>query len=442
MRGETTDFGEVKKVIEDIGKTFEEYKAENDARLEALGVGDESKASELSVKLTKMDGHLTKLLKLKSDIEVNHKALQSRVEDLESRRDLPGITSPLAKTNEEYKGQFISYMRNSSPSNVMRRHEAMAKMTELAKQAKVQGEIEQKGVLIGTGPEGGFAVPEEISREIERLELKYSPVRRLVKVRRVGTSDYKELVDEAGQEAGWAGESTTRTETAAGTLRSRAPTMGELYAYPKTSMFALEDMFFDVAQWLTEGVSRAFARTESEAVIRGNGADKPTGLINTTPVSDDDFASPLRSNAAFEYFQGTGSPPAIEADNLFDVLYMTNSAYRAFGTWVMNSLTTGVVRKLKTSDGAYHWQPGLAMGQPDRLLGYPVETWEQLDDVGATTFPLAFGDWQRAYILVDRVGMMLIRDEITQPGFVKFYIRRRVGGTVLNNDAVKWLRCP
>ena len=165
-------------------------------------------------------------------------------------------------------------------------------------------------------------------------------------------------------------------------------------------------------------------------------------MINTTPVTDDDFASPLRSHAAFEYIQGVGSPPTIDADDLLELVYRTNSAYRAFGTWVMNSLTTGVVRKLKTTDGAYHWQPGLQLGQPDRLLGYPTETWEQLDDVGAQTFPLAFGDWMRAYVLVDRVGLMLIRDEITQPGFVKFYIRRRVGGTVLNNDAVKWLRCP
>jgi HK97 family phage major capsid protein len=439
---ETTDFGEVKKVIEDIGRTFEEYKSENDARLEALGAGDESKAAEINVKLTKMDGHFTKLLKLKSDIEISYKALQARVEDLESRRDQPGATTALDKTRGEYKGAFISYVRNASQGNVMRRHEAMAKMSELAKQAKQQAEIEGKAVNLGTGPEGGFAVPEEISREIERLELKFSPVRTLVKVRSVGTSDYKELVDEAGQEAAWAGEETARAETAASTLRQRTPTMGELYAYPKTTLFALEDMFFNVEQWLSEGAARAFARTESEAVIRGNGTNKPTGLLNTAPVTADDFASPLRDHAAFEFIQGTGSPPTIEADNLFDVVYQLNSAYRAFGTWVMNSLTTGVVRKLKDLNGQYHWQPGLSMGQPDRLLGYPTATWEQLDDVGAGNHPIAFGDWQRAYVLVDRVGLMLIRDEITQPGFVKFYIRRRVGGTVLNNDAAKWLKCP
>ena len=244
------NLGDLSRVIEDIGKTFNEYKEENDARLEALGAGDESKAAELSVKLAKMDGHFTKLTKLKSEIDISYKALQARIEDLESRKGQPGATTALDNTLADYKSNFFLYVRNVSQGNVMKRHAAMAKMDELAKQAKAQAEIEQKAVVIGTGPEGGFAVPEEISREIERLELKYSPVRRLVKVRQVGTSDYKELVDEAGAEAAWAGEETTRAETAASTLRQRAPTMGELYAYPKTSLFALEDMFFNVGSWL------------------------------------------------------------------------------------------------------------------------------------------------------------------------------------------------
>jgi HK97 family phage major capsid protein len=201
-------------------------------------------------------------------------------------------------------------------------------------------------------------------------------------------------------------------------------------------------MFFDVQQWLTEGCARAFAVKEGSSVIDGDGADKPTGLLNTTPVTTDDFASPLRSHEAFEYFQGTGSPPTVDPDNLFDLVYGLNSAYRANGTWVMNSLTTGVVRKLKDSNGQYHWQPGLALGQPPQLLGYNTATWEQFPDVGAQTFPIAFGDWQRAYVLVDRAGMTVLRDEITSVGFVKFYIARRVYGTVLNNDAVKFLRCP
>ena len=126
-------------------------------------------------------------------------------------------------------------------------------------------------------------------------------------------------------------------------------------------------------------------------------------------------------------------------DNLIDLVYSVNSAYRMNGTWVMNSLTTAAVRKLKDDNGQYLWAPGLQPGEPSLLLGYRAECWEQFQDTGVGKFPIAFGDWTRAYVLVDRVGMSLFRDEITQPGFVKFFIRRRVGGTVLNNDAVKFI---
>jgi HK97 family phage major capsid protein len=74
------------------------------------------------------------------------------------------------------------------------------------------------------------------------------------------------------------------------------------------------------------------------------------------------------------------------------------------------------------------------------LLGYPVETWEQMPDIAADAFPIGFGNWRRAYVLVDRVGTRITRDNITSAGFVKFYVRRREGGIVLNNDAAKFIR--
>ena len=106
----------------------------------------------------------------------------------------------------------------------------------------------------------------------------------------------------------------------------------------------------------------------------------------------------------------------------------------------MNSLTTASVRKLKDTTGQYHWQPGLQVGQPAMLLGYPVETWEQMSDIGANNFPIGFGAWRRAYLLVDRVGLRITRDNVTNIGFVRFYVRRREGGIVLNNDAAKFIR--
>jgi HK97 family phage major capsid protein len=128
------------------------------------------------------------------------------------------------------------------------------------------------------------------------------------------------------------------------------------------------------------------------------------------------------------------------ADRLIDLVYKLRAPYRMGATFAMNSLTAAGVRKLKDANGQYHWQPGLQAGQPDRLLGFPLAIWEQMDDIGATKFPIAFGNFRRGYTLVDRTTLRITRDNVTAIGFVKFYIRRREGGIVTNCDAIKWLR--
>jgi len=422
------------KSINSLGAAFEAFKETNDERIGALEKGDTSKAAELDSKLGKIEIDLGKLGKLKSDIEIEMRQQKERIEELESRRDQPGRTGPVDKLRSEYKQTFIDWMRAKGSDATLE-----SKLRSL--QAKA---IEMKDVTIGTAAAGGYAVPEEIAREIERLERKLSPVRSLVKVVTVGSSDYKELVSIGGATSGWIGETGSRTATATPQLRERAPTHGELYAYPQASEWSLDDIFFNVEQWLAEEVAESFAINEGDAVIRGNGTSKPTGMLNTTPVTTADFASPLRNAAAYQYIASPSVPsPAvyqIYPDYLMDLVYTLNSSYRTGATWVMNSLTTGAIRKLKDSQGQYLWAPGLQAGQPDSLLGYPVATWEQLDDIGANAFPVAFGNFRRGYVLSDRVGLRITRDNITNPGFIRFYVRRREGGTVLNNDAIKWLR--
>jgi HK97 family phage major capsid protein len=287
-------------------------------------------------------------------------------------------------------------------------------------------------------------VPEEISTMIEVLEKKFSPVRDLVKVVKVGTGDYKELVNIRGTTSGWVGESTSRTATDASLLRERAPTNGELYAYPQASEWSLDDMFFNVEEWLAEEVAQSFAVAEGLAVISGNGTNSPTGMLNTPPVATADFASPLRAAAAYQFIPSLTSlsPAAAEIlpDALIDLIYALNSTYRSGAQFIMNSNTIGAVRKLKDTNGQYHWQPGLQQGQPDKLLGYGLSPWEQMPDIGTNALPIGFGNWKRAYVLAERIGLRMTRDNVTTIGFVKFYMRRREGGTVLNNDAAKFLK--
>lgn len=426
-------FMEIKSAIDGMGEAFEAFKDTNDQRIAALESGNESKAAELGEKLSKIEKDVSKFAELKKSLEVEMQLNRERLEELEARAASPTKTAD-DKLRDEHKSEFVEWLRDKGQSPMRE-----SKLQDLQRKM-----VERKDVTIGSNPGGGFAVPEEISREIERLELKLSPVRRLVKVVRAGSSDYKELVNIRGATSGWVGESGSRTATSTPQLREVVPTFGELYAYPQASEWSLDDVFFNVEQWLAEEVAQQFAEQEGDAIIRGDGSSKPTGMLNTTPTTADDFASPMRAAAAYQYVSSdtAQSPanPGVTGDALIDLVYKLNAIYRVGATFVMNSVTTGAVRKLKDGNDNYLWQPGLQMGQPDRLLGYSVETWEQMDDVGANNFPIAFGNFRRGYVLADRVGLRVTRDNVTNVGFVRFYIRRREGGIVLNNDAIKFLR--
>ena len=428
-----TSMAALTRSINAIGEAFNEFKATNDERLQALADGKQSRAAELEQKLDKLEATIAAQTDVKKKIEIEQKFMQERIEELESRANQPG-RSAIEKLKDEYKTAFFEWVRAKGQSNL---HEQQ--MHDLLRRR-----IEAKDVTIASGAGGGVAVPEEISREIERLELLFSPVRRLVKVVQSGSSDYKELVNIRGTTAGWVGESGTRAATATSQLREVAPTFGELYAYPQASEWSLDDIFFNVESWISEEVAQQFALQEGLAVISGNGASKPTGMLNTTPVVTDDFASPMRAAAAYEFIPSlsTSNPLAaeIKPDALIDLIYRLRAPYRAGANFVMNSVTTGSIRKLKDNNGQYLWQPSLQADQPDRLLGYSVETWEQMQDIATNAFPVAFGNFRRGYLLADRVGLRITRDNVTNVGFVRFYVRRREGGIVLNNDAIKFLR--
>lgn len=429
-------FLEIKSAVDRLAEAHEAYKDTNDKRLVALEKGDKSTAAELGAKLEKIDADVTKFAKLKEQIEKEHEFQKERIEALEARASNPKKTA-VDVIKDEYAGLFENWIRAKGMDASLE-----GKMQDLGRKAEQQ--LGRKAVTIGSPAGGGYAVPEQIAREIERLELKFSPVRSLVKVVQVGTSDYKELVSLRGASSGWVGEAGARTGTNTPTLREVTPTNGELYAYPQVSEWALDDMFFNVESWLAEEVAQEFAFQEGLAVIDGDGTNKPTGMLNDDPVLTDDFASPLRAADVYQYIASDqGDSPAtagVTGDALIDTIYALNSAYRSGAQWIMNSATTGAVRKLKTQDGVYHWAPGLQAGQPNMLLGYPVATLEQMPDIGTNAFPIGFGNWRRAYVLVDRIGLRVTRDNVTAPGHVKFYVRRREGGIVLNNDAAKFIR--
>ena len=408
-------FGEMQEQQKRFQTEFDKYKANGDPLALA-------KADALNDSVTEIDSQIKAL---QTAIE----AEKSRADELEARMSAgykPG--DEREEKRQEHLSLFEKFFRTGGDPQS---DEAMA----LRK-------FERKAVSTATGAAGGFAVPEIIGERISEFQKLYSPIRSIARVQVVGTSDYKELLDIGGEASGWAGDGDARTETATPSLRERAPTHGTLYCYPKASEESLEDIFFDVGNWLANKCGKEMAVQEGSAFITGDGTKKPTGFLNTAAVATDDDGSPTRGAEELQ-FVASGSAAALTADGLIDLVYKLNSMHRANGVFVMNSATTAEVRKLKDSQNQYLWQMGIAAGQPSTLLGYPVVTAEGMPDVAANALPVAFGDWQDGYLITDRASDLRISvdDNTTSPGFVKWYIRKRVGGILLNNNAIKVAKC-
>ena len=422
---------ELLAAIEKVAGTFDQFKTINEQMLDEQEKKNAARATELAATLDRVATDLDQQVKERNVVEKKLKQQQDRLEILEALNDRPRAT-----VQDRAKGamteSFLKCLRGGFQDLEARSEYKSA----------VLKAIEVKAVNVTTAGDGGYAVPEEISRAIDALVLKQSDIVSSVKNVQAGTSDYKELITVHGTTSSWSTEAGSRSETGTATLRERAPTWGELYAYPKVSNWALEDLFFDVGNWLVNDASEGMAVALATSIYDGNGSGKPTGMFNGAAVVTADYASPLRAAAVIQYVPcDSASPQRIGADDIIDLTYALNPRYRTNAKFMMSTTTQGAVRKMKDTYGQYLWQPSLQIGQPDQLLGRAVGTWEDLaDPTTADGMTIVYGDFARAYALVGRTGMAIDREAFTTPGYTKFYIRKRWGGCVLNNDAVKVLK--
>src|SRR6185369_15061421 len=369
---------EMNEHIANIGKAFEEFKKVNDQKLEEEKKGNETRAKELSATLDKISADLDASRKAKDILEKQFTAQKDRLEILEAAADRPTNTIQM-KIKNQHKENFLKWIRSGGQD-----HSAITAQMELEAKAR-----EVKDVSTGTTTAGGFALPEEIASEVNMLVLKRSEISAEVKNVTVGTTDYKELLTHfanstASNLYGWAGETSTRSATGTPELRERAPTWGELYAYATASNWSLRDLFFNVQAWITDAVAEGMSVAQSVAIWSGNGSSKPTGMTNTSLSTSDDYASPLRSAATYEYIPipTAGSSPfttaGITADGVIALFYQLNPRYRSNSKFAANTVTQGHLRRLKDTTNQYLWQPGLQAGQPDTLLGRQIITWEDM----------------------------------------------------------------
>lgn len=390
---------DVQDVAEAIGKKFDEFKAVNDKRVDAL----EAEKGKLSGQVDTLNGKLSELDEMKAALEKELIALKR-----------PGAAGN--KSVSEHKTAFMTFVRKGKDDGL--------------------AELQQKALQTTVEADGGFAVPEELDRSILELLRDESPMRQACGQITVSTPDYKKLVNLGGAGSGWVGEAAARPATGTPTLAQIAAIMGEIYANPQATQTSLDDMFFDAEAWLNGEVAREFAEQEGSAFLLGDGINKPKGLLAYTLATTDD------ATRAFGQLQKVHSGTAgdFDADDLIKLVYTLRKAYRAGATWMLPNMTMFKVRTFKdATSGAYIWQPGLQLGQPASLLGYAVTENEDMPAVAADANAVMFGNFKRAYTVVDRIGTRVLRDPYTNKPNVGFYTTKRVGGMLTDSQAVKVL---
>lgn len=385
---------DIEEVAKDLGAKFDEFKTVNDKRID--GIAQEK--SKLSDAVDALNVKLTELESVKKDLE-----------GLQKQQNRPGMTDAGQK---EYKEGFLNFMRKGDASR-----------------------IETKAVNIGVDSDGGFAVPEELDRMILELERDASPMRQLCSAITVSTDDYKKLVNLGGASSGWVGETAARPETTGPSLAQITAFMGELYANPAATQKSLDDIFFNAESWVSSEVATEFAEQEGSAFLSGDGVNKPKGILAYT------LSTSVDSARTFGQLQRivAASTTAVTGDELIDLIHSLKAGYRAGAGFMMNNLSVAKIRKLKDTEGNYLWRPGLEAGASSSLLGYGITENEDLADLAANANGIMFGNFNRGYTIVDRIGTRMLRDPYTNKPFVHFYTTRRTGGMLTDSNAIKVL---
>jgi len=328
--------------------------------------------------------------------------------------------------------------RGEPPNAAAREHKAAFDAYMRSGDATALRALELKAMSVGSAADGGYLAPPEVEAMIGERLATISPVRALATVRTISSTIYKKPVVVAGPSVGWVGETDPRAQTAAPVLDELSFPAMELYAQPAATATLLEDAAVNIDAWLAQEVEQAFAAQEGAAFVSGDGSNKPRGFL----------AYPVVDNAAWSWgnigYVASGTAGAFPASNpsdvLIDLVYAVKAGYRQNGVFVMNRKTQSVVRKFKDSTGNYLWQPPVQAGGRPSLMTFPVIEAEDMPDIGANSLSIAFGDFKRGYLIVDRTGVSVLRDPYSAKPYVLFYTTKRVGGGVQDFDAIKLLR--
>ena len=381
---------------------------------EALSPAAEAKAA--------MAGFLKEFSTFQEDVKSTLKHQEERLTMLNAKTMAYGrpALSARAETEAPHQKAFNAYLRTGDD-------DGLRGLT-----------LEGKAMSTAVAADGGYLVDPQTSDRIQSLLLSTSSLRSIANVVQVEATSFDVIVDRSEVGSGWATEAAATTETATPIIERISIKLHELAAMPKASQRLLDDSAFDVEGWLAEKIATRFIRAEAAAFINGDGVDKPRGILLPTKVANASWVwgqlGYIPTGAAADFLATN------PADCIVNLVYALGADYRANGAFVMNSKTVGAVRKMKDADGRFLWSDGLAAGEPARLMGYPVVVSEDMPDVAANAYPIAFGDFRAAYTIAERPDLRILRDPFSAKPNVLFYANKRVGGDITDFAAIKLLK--
>lgn len=386
---------EIKGLVTDVRRTFEEMKAEREKHGKA--------SADLVEKFEKQNARMDEL--------------DARLEEF--RLSQRGGGRDGAKGDREAFDTFLR--KGTTPEGAERR-------------SAIVGTAETKALDLATPAGAGVLQDDDYLAEIQKTVVEFSPVRRFARVINISTTaiDIPRRTQTAA--AAWIGETATRNETQNPNYELVNIPAYELYARADVSVQLLEDAEFDIEGELAMEFGEQFGVAEGTAFVSGAGSSSPLGFLDDTDGID--------SVAMNESTQDT-----LEVQDLFDLFYGIKSPYAQRGVWMLNRATLPLIRAFESGTGGYLWSPGIAAGDPPNILGKPYAEATDMDAplatglFGASVKPIAFGDWRRAYTIVDRVAVQVQRDPYTlaDTGQVRFIARKRVGGKPMIQEAAAYL---
>ena len=374
------------------------------------------------------------------EIEAANQKLDEKNVTLEEKQKLleAALNRPVTASTPEQKEQDVRKKANKLFNDFARIKNA-ATQTDLAEYARDYikerpDDLELKALTVNSDPNGGYLTMPEFGGIIETYVYETSPLRRLASVIEIGTDTLEYVLDNDQAGWGWVGETQARPDTYTPQLGKLAITVGEMYAMPNVSQKMLDDAFVDVEAWLAGKVAEVFARGEATAFVSGNGINKPRGLLTYpagSSVGQGQVQQVYSGNASgFTYTGLVALQNSLKEEYQKNAVFLTQRASNA----LLLGIVDGQNRPILNMD--YTRNSGLE----GTIFGRPVYFAADMPAVATNALAMAYGDFKKAYQIVDRKGITVLRDPFTNKPFVRFYTTKRVGGAAVNLEAYSLLQ--